>query len=98
MVQLDGIDQCIMAAKLSAEHWCHKIKAEIPWCLQITLVIQAILYWKGVNKKLEGGQIAQLILNCHAKKVHNHHHALRPRGPTGHGEPAHCTAYTLLNG
>jgi len=67
--EYDRIDNVVVEAQHLVENGCRKIKAgTIPWQPQVTCVLNKILYWKGLQKKIAGGRIGTLVLHSQAKK------------------------------
>jgi len=58
-----------MAAWHYAEQHCWKFKSsKVPWCLNMTRVINTILYWKGILQQQRGGRVGSLVLHWWVKK------------------------------
>jgi len=56
------IDKAITMAKLTVERMCQKIKAgNHGWTPKLTIVILAVLYWKGLAKCKKGGRVGKEI-------------------------------------
>jgi len=69
LTEYNALDQELTKAKLAAELGCHKFKAGWqPWTSALTQAIQCILYWKGVAKRAQGGQISTTVLKQRAIK------------------------------
>jgi len=69
LTEYNALDQEFTKAKLAAELGCRKFKAgRQPWTPALTQAIQRILYWKGVAKRAQGGQISTTVLKRRAIK------------------------------
>jgi len=67
--EYNWIDNVVVEAQQLAGNGCQKIKAgTIQWQSQVTCVLNKILYWKGLQKKIAGSCIGTLVLHSQAKK------------------------------
>jgi len=74
--QYNTIDRIYTEAQLAAEQKCQKFHAgKIPWMSLLTQAIYRVLYWKGIQKQLAGGQIATTILQQRAQQGQLEHQA-----------------------
>jgi len=61
--QYNTINRMYTDTQLAAEQKCQKFHAgKIPWTPLLTQAIYRVLYWKGIRKRLAGGQIATTVL------------------------------------
>jgi len=65
----EQIDKEITKGKIQAEKQCRKIKVgKYGWTPELNKVIQTVLYWKGIEKRQNGGRIGKDILIHHGVK------------------------------
>jgi len=78
--EYEAINQAAMEYKRNAEKQCRKIQAgAIPWCPLVSMAINYILYWKGLQKRLNRQNIGSSVIKHWAKTggilnhAHNYH-------------------------
>jgi len=66
----EEIDRLSSDAKRYSETKCRKLTVgKVQWCPKLTRAISRILYWKGLRKRLTGGNIGAQYLHRLAKKA-----------------------------
>jgi len=61
--QWELIDHHLTMTKIAVENHCCKLHAgKVPWTPVVTQSIYKILYWKGIQKRLQGRKISGTVL------------------------------------